>query len=166
MNNNERLKRLKSALKINENDMVEIFKLGYMNFTSDEVLKMCMVEDEIVSQEEKEYIIICKNDMFEAFLNGYIIYKRGESESDKGKPRPLMLGEKDRRNVNNVLLKKVKIALSLTNEDLIDIFKNVEITTNNRELSPLFRKEGHKHYKKCSDAFAIGFIDGIEKYNS
>lgn len=163
MNNNERLMRLKNALNIDDAGMIEIFKLGYMEFSTEEINKMCLVAYENYSDEEKAAVKVCENDIFEAFLNGFIILKRGENESDKGKPRPLMLGEKDRKNVNNVLLKKMKIALSLTNDDLIDIFESVGTTTSNRELSPIFRKEGHKHYKKCSDAFALAFIDGIRK---
>ncbi len=56
------------------------------------------------------------------FLNGLIIYKRGKQEPKPGQPNPAESPLKTSGNVNNLLLKKVKIALSLTTEDILDYF--------------------------------------------
>jgi len=40
------------------------------------------------------------------------------------------------------MLKKLKIALSLTSEDMLDIFNEAGINVTKGKLSALFRKEG------------------------
>lgn len=65
------------------------------------------------------------------------------------------------QNVNNIMLKKLKIALSLNSEDMLDIFQEAGINVTKGELSALFRKEGHKHYKECGDKYARNFLKGL-----
>ncbi len=84
----------------------------------------------------------------------------------EGKPSKPVLTIKDKRSVNNVMLKKLKIAFSLTADDMIDIFEEAGFTVTKGELTPLFRKEGHKHYKKCSDVFIMKFLMGMEIMNN
>ena len=64
-------------------------------------------------------------------------------------------------NANNILLKKLKIALALTSEDMIEILKKAGVSITKAELSALFRKEGHKHYKECGDKYARNFLKGL-----
>ena len=52
-------------------------------------------------------------------------------------------------NVNNIILKKVKIALALTSEDMLEILEEAGITITKGELGAVLRKEGHKNYKEC-----------------
>ncbi len=170
MKNNEILIRLRDALDIKNTDMVEIFKLGGVELTSEEV-SMMLIEskdsdnNEDQNIEEKKENLECNNESLESFLNGFIIFKRGEQEPIPGKPKKPALSITSNKSVNNVMLKKLKIALSLTAEDMIDIFEEAGVIVTKGELSPLFRKEGHKHYKKCSDIFAINFLDGLAKKN-
>jgi uncharacterized protein YehS (DUF1456 family) len=99
--------------------------------------------------------------MFDSFLNGFIIYKRGKQEPKPGQsnaPEPV---SPKSANVNNLLLKKVKIALALTTEDMLDIFDLAGIRVSKGELSALLRKEGHKNYKECGDKFARNFLKGL-----
>ncbi|SLC93479.1 Protein of uncharacterised function (DUF1456) [Mycobacteroides abscessus subsp. abscessus] len=59
------------------------------------------------------------------------------------------------------MLKKVKIALKLTSEDILDIFYDVDVDISKSELSALLRKEGHRNYKVCLDRYARNFLKGL-----
>lgn len=167
MDNNDILIRLRYALDIKNTDMVEIFKLGGMEVTKEEVLKLLTKSkksyDAEDSNEDKlnEENIICSNFMLESFLNGLIIFKRGKQEPKPGQPERPAMSVKDSGNMNNVLLKKVKIALALTSEDMLDLFKEAGVTVTKGELSALFRKEGHKNYIECGDKYARNFLKGL-----
>jgi len=94
-------------------------------------------------------------------LNGFIIFKRGKKDTKPGQPERPVLSIKDSENRNNIMLKKLKIALSLTSDDMLDIFKATGVIVTKGELSALFRKEGHKHYKECGDKYARNFLKGL-----
>ncbi len=65
---------------------------------------------------------------------------------------------------NNDIIKKLRIALDLKDADLYEIFDLAEFETNKATLSGIFRKEGHKNYKQCSDAMLEAFLDGYILY--
>jgi uncharacterized protein YehS (DUF1456 family) len=166
MENNDILIRLRYALDIKNKDMVEIFKLGGVEVTKEEVLKILTKSadsydcdgdyDEAIDEDED--IIKCNNRMFESFLNGLITFKRGKQEPKPGQPeRPAFSNE----SVNNILLKKVKIALALTSEDMIDILAKAGVTITKGEISAILRKKGHKNYKECGDKYARNFLKGL-----
>ena len=178
MDNNDILIRLRYALDLKNKDMVEIFKLGGVELTYEEVRKILIKSkniyhygvydsgetdeaDEADEAEEMEENLKCKNSMLESFLNGFIIFKRGKQDPKPGQPEKPFLSIKDNANPNNVVLKKMKIALSLTSEDILDIFEAAGIIVTKGELSALFRKEGHKHYKECGDKYARNFLKGL-----
>ncbi|MHB8127223.1 MAG: YehS family protein [Desulfitobacteriaceae bacterium] len=169
MDNNDILIRLRYALDIRDTDMVKIFKLGGVELTEEEVRKLLIksketyrYNDEVDNHdkiEEKDENIKCKNSTLESFLNGFIIFKRGKQDPKPGQPEIPVL--KNNENPNNILLKKLKIALSLTSDDMLDIFKETGVIVTKAELSALFRKEGHKHYKECGDKYARNFLKGL-----
>jgi uncharacterized protein YehS (DUF1456 family) len=167
MNNNDILIRLRYALDIKNTDMVEIFKLGGIDLTKEEVLKVLTKpkdydEDETSLEVElDEDHIPCDNVMLESFLNGLIIFKRGKQEPKPGQPEKPVMSIKNNGSVNNVLLKKLKIALSLTSEDMLDILEEAGVVITKGELSALLRKEGHKNYKACGDRYARNFLKGL-----
>jgi uncharacterized protein YehS (DUF1456 family) len=159
MDNNDILIRLRYALELKNKEMAEIFKLGGVEVTVPEVIKVLTKSDD--DDDENDFQIKCNNSMFDSFLNGFIIFKRGKQEPKPGQsdtPEPAL---KKSANVNNLLLKKVKIALALTTEDMLDIFENAGITVTKGELGALLRKEGHKNYKECGDKFARNFLKGL-----
>ncbi|MGE4213192.1 MAG: DUF1456 family protein [Anaerotignaceae bacterium] len=169
MDNNDILIRLRYALDIQDNHMVEIFKLGGVELTKEEVGKMLIkskggfhdeVEDDEEKDEEKENIK-CGNSTLEAFLNGFIIFKRGHQDAKPDQPERPVLSINKSANLNNIMLKKLKIALSLTSEDMLNIFEASGLVVTKGELSALFRKEGHKHYKECGDKYARNFLKGL-----
>jgi uncharacterized protein YehS (DUF1456 family) len=168
MENNDILIRLRYALDIKDTDMVEIFKLGEVEVTKEEVLKILTkpkdsYDDEDYYEEdiaEDEEHIKCTNSMMESFLNGFITFKRGKQEPKPGQP-DTPAPSKSKESINNQLLKKVKIALALTSEDILDIFEKAGITVTKGELSAMLRKEGHKNYKQCLDKYARNFLRGL-----
>ena len=153
MDNNEILIRLSDALDIKNNDMAEIFKLGGVELTEEETRMMLI--------KEKEGHIKCSNSMLEAFLNGFIIFKRGKQELKPDQPERPILSIKNSENLNNIMLKKLKIALSLASDDMLDIFAEAGAIVTKGELSALFRKEGNKHYIECDDKYAMNFLKGL-----
>jgi uncharacterized protein YehS (DUF1456 family) len=165
MDNNDILIRLRYALDIKNTDMVEIFKLGGVDVSKDEVLKILTklpdsYEDEFDEAENDEYIR-CNNTMMESFLNGFIIFKRGKQDPKPGVQPASDQPKRTKEPINNLLLKKIKIALALTSEDMQDIFDQAGVTVTKGELGAILRKEGHKNYKVCLDKYARNFLKGL-----
>jgi uncharacterized protein YehS (DUF1456 family) len=156
IDNNDILIRLRYALDLKNTEMVEIFKLGGMEFSKEEVMKV--LTKSVDEDDKQEDHIPCDDEMFESFLNGFITYKRGKQEPKPGQPeRPAITYE----HVNNLLLKKVKIALSLTSEDMIDILEDAGVKVTKGEMSAILRREGHKNYQICGDRYARNFLKGL-----
>ncbi|WP_316570149.1 DUF1456 family protein [Neobacillus sp. YIM B06451] len=164
MENNDILIRVRYALDIKDNDMVKIFKLGGLEVSRDEVKKMLTkmgdsYKDEAVLEEDDSIKI--NNSKLESFLNGLIIFKRGPQEQKPGQPDQTQAPLKSNEPVNNILIKKLKIALALTSEDMIDILAMAGVTITKGELGALLRKKGHKNYKECGDKYARNFLKGL-----
>ncbi len=62
---------------------------------------------------------------------------------------------------NNDILKKLRIALSLKDFEIIEILKLVEFEMTKTELSALFRKDDHPNYKECGDQVLRKFLNGL-----
>ncbi|MGP6139033.1 DUF1456 family protein [Jeotgalibaca sp. A127] len=150
MDNNDRLTRLRYALDIKDNDVVEIFRLGGATVTKEQVRAMTTRDKDGNYEEELD------NERFERFLNGMITSQRGVRE---GAPEPEL--ELHSGNVNNLLLKKVKIALSLTGDDMLEIMDDAEARISKSELGAVLRKEGHRNYKPCGNRYVRNFLKGL-----
>ncbi|MCQ6276965.1 DUF1456 family protein [Bacillus sp. V3B] len=165
MNNNDILIRLRYALDIKDTDMVEVFKLGGIEVTKEEVLKMLTRSTDSYDNDsdlaDNEENIKCDNIMLESFLNGLIIFKRGKQDPKPGQPKRPELSIKNNESVNNILLKKLKIALALTSEDMLGILEEAGVMITKGELSAVLRKEGHRNYKVCGDRYARNFLKGL-----
>lgn len=157
------LSRLRYALDLKDSAVVEIFALGGLETKRADVKEMLTKtnEDRTDEMQENEYANEIDNRTLESFLNGLISKKRGVPENTENAPQPFLMSEEGHRNVNNILLKKVKIALSLTSEDMLDILEHAGVTISKNELSAVLRKEGHRNYKPCGDRYARNFLKGL-----
>lgn len=167
MNNNDILIRLRYALDIKDTDMVEIFRLGGVTVTKEELQRMLSKpennsnidsEDEFIAADDMKN---CNNYMLESFLNGFIIFKRGKQELQPGQTQKQVFMINNNKAVNNVFLKKVKIALSLTGEDMLNILNDAGANLSNSELSAVLRREGQRNYKECGDRYVRKFLKGL-----
>ncbi|PEA54780.1 cytoplasmic protein [Bacillus pseudomycoides] len=168
MSNNDILKRVRYAMDIKDIDMVEIFKLGGMEVTKEEVVDMLTKvkkspqhEAENADVIEDDYVLTCDMMMLESFLNGFITLKRGKQDPKPGQSAGQAMPLQGNESANNLLLKKMKIALSLTSEDVLDILDSVGVKVTKGELGALLRKKGHKNYKECGDRYARNFLKGL-----
>jgi uncharacterized protein YehS (DUF1456 family) len=62
---------------------------------------------------------------------------------------------------NNDILKKLRVALHLRNDEIIDILNLVNFKISPSELSALFRNEEHPNFKKCGDQILRKFLDAL-----
>lgn len=156
MNKNDILRRLRYALNISNLEMVGIFKLAGHDILEFEILN-------ILKKEEEEGYVECTDRELELFLDGLIIAKRGRKESpDLNKaqePEPLVKPEV--RMSNNLVLKKLRIALDFKEDDMLEVFRLSEFAITKPELSALFRKKGNKNYKVCGDQILKNFLQGL-----
>ena len=153
MTNNDFLRRLRYALNIKDNVMVQIFKKGNIVLTREDVI------DYLKKDIDEGFKKLTNNDLI-AFLDGLIIQKRGKRED--GTPIPQVKVTKN--NLNNILLRKLRIALSFKSYDMIKIFKLGGVEISEGELSALFRSEDHKNYKECGDKYIRVFLKGLTEF--
>lgn len=153
MTNNDFLRRLRYALNIKDNVMVQIFKKGNIVLTREDVI------DYLKKDIDEGFKKLNNNDLI-AFLDGLIIQKRGKRED--GTPIPQVKVTKN--NLNNILLRKLRIALSFKSYDMIKIFKIGGVEISEGELSALFRSEEHKNYKECGDKYIRVFLKGLTEF--
>lgn len=65
---------------------------------------------------------------------------------------------------NNDVMKKLRVALSLNSDQIIEICKLVGFTVTKSELGDIFRNEEHPNFKKCGDQILRNFLNGLVVY--
>ncbi len=65
---------------------------------------------------------------------------------------------------NNDILKKLRVALELKDDDIVHILKLAEFDVTKSELTALFRKPDHPNYKECGDQLLRNFLNGLVTY--
>jgi uncharacterized protein YehS (DUF1456 family) len=65
---------------------------------------------------------------------------------------------------NNDIMKKLRVALELRDDDIIAILKLVDFNVTKSELGAIFRKEDHPNYKPCRDQLLRNFLNGLVIY--
>ena len=62
---------------------------------------------------------------------------------------------------NNDILKKLRVALHLRNDEIIEICKLVDFKITASELGALFRSEDHPKFMPCGDQILRNFLNGL-----
>ncbi len=65
---------------------------------------------------------------------------------------------------NNDIIKKLRVALSLNSDQIIEICKLVNFTVTKSELGDIFRNDEHPNFKKCGDQILRNFLNGLVIY--
>ena len=147
MNNNDVLRRIRYVFDYEDAKIIEIFNLGDLKVTREEISDWLKKDDDPAFQE-------CSDLQLAAFLNGLIVDRRGKKEGQQPAP--------EQRLNNNIIFRKLKIALDLKAEEVLDILKLADMDISKHELSAFFRKPGHKHYRNCMDQILRNFLNGVQ----
>lgn len=148
---NDILRRIRYTFDFDDSKMIAIFSMAGHQVTRAQISDWLKKEDDPAYQA-------CEDTLLAMFLNGLISDKRGKKEGPQPKPE-LQL-------TNNIIFMKLKIALNLKAEDVLEILSLVNFQLSKHELSAFFRKPGHKHYRNCNDQVLRNFLKGMQlKYH-
>jgi len=62
---------------------------------------------------------------------------------------------------NNDILKKLRVALQLRDEEIIEILDHVDFKITKGALNDLFRKDDHPNYVEAGDQILRNFLNGL-----
>lgn len=147
MTNNDILRRIRYTFDLDDSQMIAVFQLADHEVTRQQLSAWLKKEDdpELETLNDPELAI---------FLNGFINEKRGKKEGAQTEP--------EKKLTHNIIFMKLKIALNLKADDVLEILKLADFTLSNHELSAFFRKPGHKHYRECKDQILCNFLNGLQ----
>ncbi len=148
MINNDVLRSIRYALDLGDAKVVEIIKLAGRDVAQSDLASFLKKEDE-------EGFVECDDEVMLSFLDGLIIHKRGKMESRPEQDKP------PGRLTNNTILKKLRVAFELKEEDMHKVLELAGFSVSKPELSALFRMKGHKNYRTCGDQLLRNFLKGL-----
>lgn len=147
MINNFCLRRIRYILNLDDRNMIGVFA------EADQVVTREQISAWLKKEEDPGYEV-CSDTMFAIFLNGLINLKRGK------KPGPQL--EPEKRLSNNTIMRKLKIAFNLQAQEILSILALADFQISKHELSALFRRVDHKHYRVCNDQLLRNFLMGLQ----
>ena len=153
MTNNDILRRLRYALTISNDEMVEMFAKGNLAIDHAQLHGWLMKEAEEGEVQEAGYAA-CPDSALSQFLDGLIVTRRGVREDAPPQVVPNRIN-------NNLILRKLRIALNFKEEDMLGTLKLANFNLSKSELSALFRSKDHKHYQDCGDQILRNFLLGL-----
>ena len=62
---------------------------------------------------------------------------------------------------NNDIIKKLRVALKLRDDEIVDILALVDFRITKSELGAFFRKETHPNYMELQDQILRNFLNGL-----
>ena len=147
MLNNDVLRSLRYMLDVSDVQLAEIIQLSGRPTTDSEVSALLKKDDE-------EGYAECSDEVLAHALDGLVYFKRGKDDSRPPQPFELPM-------TNNMVLKKLRVAFELKEDDMHAIMHSVDCPLSKPEMSALFRKSGHSNYRPCGDQVLRNFLKGL-----
>lgn len=152
MTNTDILRRIRYTFDFNDSKMIAVFGLADHQVTREQISDWLKKDDDPAYQK-------CSDTELAIFLNGLINDKRGKREGPQPDPEQSL--------TNNIIFRKLRIALNLKAEDILEIMDLAGLRISKHELSAFFRKPDHKHYRDCKDQILRNFLNGVQiKYQA
>lgn len=147
MTNNDILRSLRYTFDFSDDKMITLFGLGGKTVTRAEV------SDWLKREDDPDYKGIYDKDLA-YYLNGLIIDRRGKREGEE------TVAEKTLSN--NMVLRKLKIALDMKDDEILGILSTMNVNISKHELSAFFRKPTQGQYRLLKDQILRNFLRGIQ----
>lgn len=146
MISNDVLRSVRYMLNVSEETLASIIRLGGIEVPVEEVSAYLLRDDQPGYRP-------CHEKVMNAFLDGLVTHRRGPREDAKPRPpEPL---------TNNVVMKKLRVAFELREDDLLEMMKAAGFQVSRPEMSALFRAPGHNNYRPCGDQFLRNFLKSL-----
>lgn len=62
---------------------------------------------------------------------------------------------------NNDIMKKLRVAMKFTDDDIIKVLALANFRITKTELGAIFRAEDHPNFKPCGDQILRNFLNGL-----
>lgn len=147
MTNNDIIKRIRYIFDYSDEQMIAIFN------SADYKVTRSLVTDWLKNDDHEEYKDIY-DDQLAIFLNGLINENRGKKEGEQPKPEKIL--------DNNIILKKLKIALKLKTEDITEAFRLAGKTISPHEVTAFLRNPKQSQYRPFLDQYLRNFLNGLQ----
>lgn len=147
MTNNNILRRIRYTFDFSDAKMIALFALADCQVTREQVSNWLKKDDDPAYKA-------CRDVQMATFLNGLIIDRRGKKAGVIPTPEQTLN--------NNIIFRKLKIALNLKNEDILAIMDIADLKISKHELSAFFRRPDHKHFRICKDQILRNFLTGVQ----
>jgi len=146
--NNDILRRIRYSLDFNDSKMMILLSPQGAPVSREQMSNWLKKDDDPDFKP-------CNDTQLAIFLNNLIDDRRGKKEG----AQPQL----EKKLNNNLILRKLKIALDLRDDGVLEIMDLAGFKMSKHELSALFRKPGHKHYRVCKDQILRNFLQGMQK---
>lgn len=147
MTTNDILRRIRYVFDFNDSKMISIFLFAGLEVTREQISAWLKKDDDAAYKS-------LTDEQLAMFLNGLIVEKRGKKDGPQPAPEKVLN--------NNIIFRKLKIALNLQSDDVLDIMAKADLKISKHELSAFFRKADHKHYRPCKDQILRNFLKGVQ----
>ena len=139
------MKELGKALGITPEKTVEIYSIEKYDMSPDRVEAILSGKEDATYEE------------LGIFLDALIAYKRGDSPKKPSDDEDIVLD-------SNLILKKIRVALSLRDMDMTTIFELADVEMGRSMLRDIFRSPSHPKYRECPDSLLASFLEGLYEF--
>jgi len=150
LNTNDILYKIQKALHLSSKEILKAYELANYPMDMEHL-------DGLLKRRLDKGFSLCSYEELGVFLDGLVLLKRGPSPKKQNDDEIIEL-------TNNLILKKLRIAMELKEPETEIIFGLVDMALSKQELKSLFRKEGHKNFKACSDELLMAFLEGLDEF--
>ena len=141
------LRSVRYMIGISDNKMTDLINLGGLDITKADLMNY-------LKKDGEEGFVFCPDEVMAHFLDSLVILKRGKHESHMSQSIETPV-------TNNIILKKLRVAFELKEDDMHVILKSAKFTVSKPELSAMFRKVGQANYRTCGDQLLRKFLKGL-----
>jgi uncharacterized protein YehS (DUF1456 family) len=149
VDNNDVLRRLRYALQLDDAAAAKLVVLGGESATAELAARWRL-------QDSAAEFITCDDTVLRALLAGLITDRRGARAAPTvGQSSPAVTLD------NNLILKQLKIALSMRTQDIQQAVQAGGGSHSDSEIGALLRKFGSRNYRRCGDQVLRQFLSGL-----
>ncbi len=141
---------LKDALNLSRPQILSLYNLVSYPMSKERL-------DGILKNPSNKRSITATYEELGLFLDALILHKRKESPNSTDSDEEIEL-------TNNLILKKIRVALNLKEYEIAIIFELVDFKISKSKIKNLFRSPKHPKYIECDDKTLLAFLEGLNEF--